>query len=112
MEAKEYQKLARKSASSLASDRDKALIVGALGLGGESGEAIDLVKKYLFHGHTDGFSAKMFYELGDILWYICLIADTLGYSLEAIMEGNIDKLTKRYPSGFSNEASKNRIDNE
>ena len=47
-------------------------------------------------------------ELGDICWYIAEAATAIGYSLEDIMQMNIDKLRKRYPEGFSAERSINR----
>ena len=79
----------------------------ALGLAGEAGEVADLIKKHIGHGHElDGNKLKL--ELGDVLWYIAGLAYLLQTSLEEIAEANIDKLQKRYPNGFSHEASRNR----
>lgn len=47
-------------------------------------------------------------ELGDGLWYLAVLAALHGWSLSEIAEGNIEKLYKRYPDGFSQERSINR----
>ncbi len=92
----------------------------ALGLSGESGEIADIVKKAIFHGHgfdpahcpgeEDGNTHKIALELGDILYYISIMSHEMGYTLEDIAQMNIAKLTKRYPDGFSREASQARVD--
>ncbi len=106
MDLNTYQKLSQRTAA-MHQDNDKALVIAALGLGGESGEILDHIKKYYGHGHElDAEYLKK--ELGDILWYVAYMAEVLGLKLEDIAKGNIDKLTKRYPEGFSTEASKNR----
>ena len=83
------------------------LVNGVMGLAGEAGECVDMLKKHLFQGHeldTD----KMALELGDVLWYIALAAYSMGYGLDEIMTMNIAKLAKRYPNGFSTDDSLNR----
>ncbi|PEM64410.1 nucleoside triphosphate pyrophosphohydrolase family protein [Bacillus toyonensis] len=93
----------------------------ALGLSGESGEVSDAIKKAIYHGH--GFKTpftrdkpkavdklELAKELGDIMYYISVGAHELGYTLQEIAEININKLAKRYPEGFSVEASINRVD--
>lgn len=42
------------------------------------------------------------------MWYVALMAEYFGASLDFVMEYNIDKLQKRYPDGFSFEASEKR----
>lgn len=76
-------------------------------MSGESGEAIDIVKKVVFHGHPFGEEEKLHLakELGDVLWYVSTSAKAIGYSLETIMEMNVEKLSKRYKDGFSVEES-------
>ena len=90
-------------------DRQKVLTYTALGLTGESGEVAEMVKKAFFHGHVldQGALAK---ELGDVLWYLAVMADGLGLSLESIAAENIAKLRARYPEGFSEERSRARSD--
>jgi len=80
----------------------------ALGLAGEAGEVADLVKKSAFQGHELPID-KLAKELGDLLWYLNLMADCIGFDLEQIAEMNIDKLYSRYKDGvFSEQQSINR----
>ena len=104
--ANDYQRQAMKTLNSKLS-RQEILINGVMGLCGESGEAIDIVKKHLFHGHPlDREALKK--ELGDIAWYLAETAYALDISLEEILSANIAKLKQRYPEGFSESASLNR----
>ena len=80
---------------------------GVMGLCGESGEAIDIVKKWLAQGHELD-KEKLADELGDIAWYLAETAHALDIPLEAIFRGNIEKLKRRYPDGFDAERSINR----
>ncbi len=83
------------------------LVNGAMGLCGESGEVADLLKKHIFHGEDLNLD-NLKKELGDVCWYIAQICNAAGLKLEDVMRGNIEKLKRRYPDGFSEEASKNR----
>ena len=104
--ANDYQRQAMKTLNSKLS-RQEILINGVMGLCGESGEAIDIVKKHLFHGHPlDREALKK--ELGDVAWYLAETAYALDISLEEILSTNIAKLKQRYPEGFSVSASLNR----
>ena len=80
---------------------------GLMGLNGEAGEAIDILKKFLFQGHELD-KKHLARELGDVAWYLAVTADALGYYLEDIFQMNIDKLKARYPDGFDQERSVNR----
>ena len=106
MTINEYQRLAMTTLNPELSPRD-VLINGVMGLCGESGEVIDIVKKHISQGHELD-REKIIKELGDVAWYIAEIAHVLGVPLEDVLQGNIDKLKARYPEGFSIEASKNR----
>lgn len=106
MTINEYQTLALRTLNPELSEKD-VLINGVMGLCGESGEAIDLVKKHLAQGHPLD-SEKLAKELGDIAWYLAETAHAIGYSLEDILKMNIDKLAARYPEGFSSDRSMNR----
>ncbi|MBP0980799.1 MAG: nucleoside triphosphate pyrophosphohydrolase family protein [Oscillospiraceae bacterium] len=80
------------------------LINSVMGLCGESGEAIDIVKKWMAHGHELD-KEHLAKELGDIAWYLAEAATALDIPLEDILQANIDKLKKRYPEGFETERS-------
>ncbi len=84
------------------------LLQGLMGLNGEAGEAIDILKKYLFQGHTPLDREHLAKELGDVAWYLAVSADALGYTLEEILQMNVDKLRVRYPNGFEAERSIHR----
>ncbi len=86
--------------------RDR-LLSGGLGLCGEAGEVADELKKHLFHGHAID-KDRLASELGDVLWYWVLLCDTLGLSMEEVVSGNVEKLRRRYPEGFSTEHSIHR----
>ena len=88
------------------SEKD-VLINGVMGLCGESGEVIDIVKKHLAQGHSLD-KEKIAKELGDVAWYLAETAYAIGYPLEEILQMNIDKLKARYPDGFDAEKSMNR----
>ena len=107
MTANEYQKLAMTTLNPELSKRD-VLINSVMGLCGESGEAIDIVKKWMAHGHELG-KAHLAKELGDIAWYLAEAATALDMDLEDILQANIDKLKKRYPEGFSCQRSQSRL---
>lgn len=75
------------------------LINGVLGLTGEAGEVSDLVKKGIFH--EKGIDLEhLKKELGDCAWYLAMICDACGFTLDDVMQTNIDKLKARYPQGF------------
>lgn len=79
--------------------QDELLNVGALGLAGEGGEIIDLIKKHLFHGKPLDRD-KAVEELGDVLWYVQCLAEALDVNLSEVAQKNAQKLKKRYPNGF------------
>lgn len=106
MKVNDYQKAALRTASNM-NEQYPRILNGVLGLAGESGECVDIVKKHLFHGHEldKEHIAK---ELGDVAWYLAVAANAIGYDLETILQMNVDKLMKRYPDGFDIEKSIHR----
>ena len=110
MTINEYQELAMRTVNPEL-DKQDMLINSVMGLCGESGEAIDIVKKWFAHGHeldTEHFKK----ELGDIAWYLAEAATAIGVNLEDILEANIEKLRKRYPEGFETDKSINRSEGD
>ena len=106
MTINEYQQRAMATLNPELTEQD-VLINSVMGLCGESGEAIDIVKKWLAQGppldreHLAG-------ELGDVAWYLAEAATALGMPLEDILRANLEKLERRYPDGFSTERSVGR----
>ena len=107
MQINEYQKLAMQTLNPEL-EKKEVLINSVMGLCGESGEAIDIVKKWLAQGHElDKEHLKK--ELGDIAWYLAEAATALDISLDEILQANIVKLQKRYPEGLDKEKSLIRL---
>lgn len=106
MNSKDYQRAVTRTMGDHLS-REEALANWSMGLAGEAGEAVDLLKKHLFHGHDLDLSeaAK---EIGDVLWYVTALCETLGLDLGTVMWRNVEKLRARYPEGFSKERSRHR----
>jgi len=104
----DYQKAALRTASE--STPDRLILNGVMGLCGEAGECIDIVKKHIFQGH--GLNReKLIDEASDCLWYLAALAEGLGVTLDEIAEHNVEKLKKRYPNGFEAAKSINREEN-
>ena len=87
------------------------LLTAALGLGAESGEFTEIVKKIILQGkpYNEDNVFHMKRELGDICWYIAQACMALDTTFDEIIEMNVDKLKKRYPGGeFNVHHSENR----
>lgn len=106
MTGNEYQNLALRTANQTG---DQLILNGALGLCGEAGEVADIIKKVYFQGHMLD-KEKIIEELGDVTWYIAIMAHALETDLESVLKYNVEKLKKRYPNGFSEKESINRKD--
>ncbi|MEZ2327331.1 nucleoside triphosphate pyrophosphohydrolase family protein [Bacillus tropicus] len=108
-------------------DFKDAISNAALGLTGEAGEVADLIKKAVYHGRGfdyvafDGIPASpnnekavkvkdVKDELSDILYYVSATAQEFGFTLEDVAKHNKEKLEKRFPEGFSTEASAQKAD--
>ena len=106
MRINEYQEAAMATLNP-ALDKKDVLINSVMGLCGESGEAIDIVKKWLMQGHELD-KEHLIKELGDVAWYLAEAATALDVPLETVLQGNLDKLRQRFPNGFETEASVHR----
>lgn len=106
MTFEEYQRLAQRTSSEKMQLIEK-IENGLMGLNGEAGEAIDVLKKHKFQGHQLDRN-KIIEELGDVLWYIAETCEGLGVSMKEVASFNIEKLKNRYPDGFSSDRSINR----
>ena len=106
MEINEYQKLAMRTLNPEI-DKKELILNASMGLCGESGEVIDLIKKHLFQGH-DLDDERLIKELGDVAWYLAEAATALNVNLSEILEKNIKKLENRFSDGFNSNRSINR----
>lgn len=111
MDFNDYQKLAARTMAPESVDNPpgKQIAVYGLGLAGESGEVIEIIKKGVGHGQAIDVD-KVKKELGDVLWYLSAIASHFDLTLEEVAQTNVNKLQTRYPEGFSPQASAARKD--
>lgn len=75
------------------------MINGALGLAGEAGEVVDIIKKHVQYGKALDV-ALLKEELGDMLYYAGLLMLAVDTDFKEVMEMNTAKLLKRFPHGF------------
>ena len=111
MTPNEYQRNAMRTASGISTScPENLLLQGVMGMSGESGEALDIVKKIMFQGHelNEATREHLIRELGDVLWYVATTAEALDVPLETVMQVNVDKLRARYPMAFDTERSQHR----
>ena len=106
MEGNVYQKLAMNTVNPELTKKDM-LVNGVMGLNGECGEVIDVVKKHMFQGHELDID-KIKKELGDVMWYVAEVCESLDLRMDEVMECNIAKLANRFKNGFTKEESINR----
>ena len=106
----EYQRQAMRTANKNL-PADEKLLNAVMGMCGEAGEAIDLLKKHRAQGAALDID-RLAKEVGDCLWYIAEFAEASGISLAEIAQRNIAKLKARYPEGFSEERSNNRAEGD
>lgn len=88
---------------------DDTVTMAALGLAGEVGECVEIVKKAIFHD-TPFDPERLKLELGDVLWYLTALCHVSQMTLGDVMEANVAKLRARYPFGFDPERSRNRAE--
>ena len=81
----------------------------AVGISGEAGELLDAIKKIWVYNKEPDWQ-NITEELGDLLFYIQGMANILGDSLAELMKSNMEKLKKRYPTGYSDAAAQARAD--
>lgn len=99
MEFDAYQSGARRTA--VYAERHR-VVYPALGLASEAGEVAGKIKKVLRDQDGDFAAAPLDAledELGDVLWYLAVLASDLGLSLDEIARRNLDKLRSREARG-------------
>ena len=110
MTPNEYQKLAMRTCNLLHSPLDDMACHAVFGLTSEAGEVAGLFQKW-YQGHELD-EEHLMKELGDCLWMIAELCTAYGFSLEDVMQLNIDKLRARYTDGFSEEKSLHRAEGD
>lgn len=111
----EYQKQALKTDvlgnGTANSILDPQYIAKVLGLAGESGEVVDKFKKIIRDKQSiisEADKVEIVKELGDVLWYVAVIASYLDTSFQAVADANIAKLDSRKNRGIISGHGDNR----
>lgn len=101
MNLEEYQKFATTTAVYPGANTSSLseLKYLALGLAGESGEVANQVKKLYRDGYSPVKREKIFFELGDVLWYWIRLCDAFKIDPMAVIQANVDKLSARKERG-------------
>lgn len=106
MTGNEYQKLAMRTCSIPYDQVIQKLQHAVFGLTSEAGEVSGIMQK-VYQGHPiDRDHLKK--ECGDVLWMVAEICDAMEFTMDDVMQTNIDKLKARYPDGFDPERSLHR----
>lgn len=99
----DYQREAKSTAIYPASAH---VIYPAMGLANEAGEVLGKVKKMIRDGKLDREGTLA--EIGDVLWYVAVLADDLGTNLSDIANNNLQKLASRRERGTLQGSGDNR----
>ena len=78
-----------------------------LGICGEAGELVDIVKKQFAYGKEVDV-VHLAEEMGDVFHYLIMLSNIYGLNFNEIVDANVRKLKARYPTGFSEERALNR----
>jgi len=97
MNINQYQKEAKKTA---VYPEERGLEYLTLGLVGEAGEVAEVIKKHIRGDYSELHASDLLlHELGDVLWYLTMLADHVGFRLSDIAEANLEKLQSRETRG-------------
>jgi NTP pyrophosphatase (non-canonical NTP hydrolase) len=106
----EYQKKALKTAQNDYGSLIQTTI-WAMGVAGEAGEVIEKWKKIVAYKEgkvSEDDRNELAKELGDVVWYIAVMSESLGLSFDEIMERNVTKLADRQKRNVIKGAGDNR----
>lgn len=103
----ESGELVEKTKERLQSKQMVDLVHGIVGIITESGELLEnLITSIKENKEID--NVNLIEEMGDIFWYMALMANSINTNFEKIQLTNINKLKKRYPYGFTDYDALNR----
>lgn len=106
----EYQAKALTTAKSN-DDEFKDIMHWVLGVTGEAGEIAEKFKKIIRDKNgniSNEDKTELSKEIGDVLWYLAVLAHQLGLSFEEIANDNLDKLKSRKERGVIGGSGDNR----
>lgn len=109
MRGNEYQELAARTINPDLNN-EEAMYHALHGMVGEIGEMHSLYQK-AYQGHPRDYD-HLKKELGDLLWFVAEYCTAMGWTMEEVMQLNIDKLRARFPEGFTAERSLHRAEGD
>jgi NTP pyrophosphatase (non-canonical NTP hydrolase) len=90
-------------------DSTGKMLHATVGIAGESGELLDCIKKtWIYSKPLD--RENILEECGDLLFYIQALLAENNFTMQAARRHNMEKLAKRYPSGYTDQAAQERLD--
>lgn len=109
MDMNQYQMTAKDFAC-YPNDGLLSLLYPVLGLAGETGEVADKIKKVIRRcgEFTPEIKTEIAKELGDVLWYVAMLSQELGFNLEKLAQMNLTKLADRKERGVVKGEGDNR----
>ncbi|MBO0791703.1 MAG: nucleoside triphosphate pyrophosphohydrolase family protein [Ktedonobacteraceae bacterium] len=105
MNTHDYQQRAARTLAT--TDPVETMKLTLIGMQGELGEISEPLKKFLYSGHELDID-HIEQEVGDLLWYLANLCNSLGIEMQHAMQRNMEKLKQRYPEGFSSQKSIHR----
>jgi NTP pyrophosphatase (non-canonical NTP hydrolase) len=107
MDYNEFQMACRRTAKTETNDEKMAHALE--GLISEVGEIADTIKKYKRYGKALDID-NLKEEIGDVDYYLSMLADSIRASRELCAVDNVEKLKRRYPDQFSEAHASARMD--
>lgn len=95
---KEYQALCKATAKKFETS-EKEILTWGLGITGEAGDVASCIKKTFAHDNDQRAGIRE--NIGDTLWYAAMICNFFGWNMQEVLDENVAKLKKRFPSGFT-----------
>ncbi len=95
---KDYQSLCKATAKKFETS-EKEILTWGLGIAGEAGDVASCIKKTFAHDNDQKEGIRE--NIGDCLWYAAMICNFFGWDMQEVLDENIEKLKKRFPSGFT-----------
>ena len=95
----DFNEYVRRAAITDIVDDEKAIKIGLLGIAGEAGSLVSEAKKcFRDNGTLNELKECILEELGDLLWYIALVARRLEIDLSEVAEDNLCKVSQLWSS--------------
>ncbi|MFH1770365.1 MAG: nucleoside triphosphate pyrophosphohydrolase family protein [archaeon] len=105
MDLKKYQEFCETIAKKYENKTEEIYNWG-LGVAGEAGDVASCIKKT--YSHQNDQTKGIRENLGDTMWYIAAICNFYGWDLGEVLQENVDKLSKRFPKGFTFEGAQRK----